>query len=205
MIISANVFEESKLEYVAIPESVESIGAKAFYSSQLKSIEIPGSVKTIGEYEFFNSKVRSVILHEGINSIGNNAFTTCYYIIDGVVLPNSLNTLGDTVFNDRDSMKWLYFNNSAATVGNNLVENYGFTIYGEMGSALNTYVTDNLNKVTFADASTFVPTENVSISESTQEMEIDDTVTLTRHWLMRTRPALKQLGTRLIRRWHRSV
>lgn len=179
MIISANVFEESKLEYVAIPESVESIGANAFYSSQLKSIEIPGSVKTIGEYAFFNSKVRSVILHEGINSIGNNAFTTCYYIIDGVVLPNSLNTLGDTVFGDRDSMKWLYFNNSAATVGNNLVENYGFTIYGEMGSALNTYVTDNLNKVTFADAATFVPTENVSISESTQEMEIDDTVALT--------------------------
>ncbi|MBQ7530928.1 MAG: leucine-rich repeat protein [Paludibacteraceae bacterium] len=112
----------TNLKYVYIPASVTSIGASAFYNCKnLKQLVLPNGISEIPEQlcqactaldsvklpdgvgvirtKAFNccTSLHSIHLPNSITTIGNTVFTGCP--LDTVVLPSSLNVLGDGVFN----------------------------------------------------------------------------------------------------------
>ena len=112
----------TNLRHVVIPAGVISIGASAFYNcknlkqlvlpsgiteipeqlcyacSALDSVKLPEAVSVIGQKAFVScTSLHSIHLPNSITTIGNSAFSGCP--LDTLVLPSSLNVLGDNVFN----------------------------------------------------------------------------------------------------------
>ena len=112
----------TNLQHVVIPAGVSSIGKSAFYNCKklkqlvlpsgiteipeqlcyacaaLDSVKLPDAVSVIGTKAFTScSSLRSIHLPNSITTIGNTAFSGCP--LDTLVLPSSLNSLGDDVFN----------------------------------------------------------------------------------------------------------
>lgn len=77
--IAGGAFSSSKINSVAIPNSVKNIGYAAFFDCQrLKSIIIPNSVTIIDEYAFKNChNLKSVMISSSVDKIGYAAFLYC--------------------------------------------------------------------------------------------------------------------------------
>ena len=83
------------------------IGAYAFQNFGATTIEIPASVKEIGESAFYGYSHASLVSvtfakdadgNTALTKIGNNAFK--YQLLQTIVIPDSVTTLGTTVFGD---------------------------------------------------------------------------------------------------------
>ena len=133
----------SQLQKIHIPEGVTSIGASAFAGcKKLKQLVLPAGLQEIPEQlcnlcgaldsvrlpagltiipqKAFNgcSALRSIKIPNSVTNIGNNAFAGCP--LDTVVLPSSLNVLGDDVFNQlslSSSPKHLVLNDKLVATG----------------------------------------------------------------------------------------
>lgn len=133
----------SQLQKIHIPEGVTSIGASAFAGcKKLKQLVLPAGLQEIPEQlcnlcgaldsvrlpagltiipqKAFNgcSALRSIKIPNSVTNIGNNAFAGCP--LDTVVLPSSLNVLGDDVFNQlslSSSPKYLVLNDKLVATG----------------------------------------------------------------------------------------
>ena len=142
--IGASAFTNcSRLQKIHIPESVTSIGASAFAGcKKLKQLVLPAGLQEIPEQlcnlcealdsvrlpagltvipqKAFNgcSALRSIKIPNSVTNIGNSAFGNCP--LDTVVLPSSLNVLGDGVFNQLSlstSPKHLVLNDKLVATG----------------------------------------------------------------------------------------
>ncbi|MBR6170424.1 MAG: leucine-rich repeat domain-containing protein [Bacteroidaceae bacterium] len=134
----------SELVSVYIPSSVTSIGRAAFANcSKLSSIEIPEGITVINESTFYGcSRLTSVTLPqtltsiekkafylcislsfisipEGTESIGESAF--CNSMVETVIIPNSLNYIGDNAFFLTPYLKHFYcLSENIPTTGNDI-------------------------------------------------------------------------------------
>lgn len=98
--IGNDAFADCKnLKSINIPKNIETIGACAFDGCAIRelSMKFGSNLKTIGEFAFQGAVVSSLIFEEGVQSISTGAF------LNGscggeLVLPNSLTSLGATVF-----------------------------------------------------------------------------------------------------------
>ena len=142
--IGASAFTNcSRLQKIHIPEGVTSIGASAFAGcKKLKQLVLPAGLQEIPEQlcnlcealdsvrlpagltvipqKAFNgcSALRSIKIPNSVTNIGNSAFGNCP--LDTVVLPSSLNVLGDNVFNQLNltsSPKHLVLNDKLVATG----------------------------------------------------------------------------------------
>lgn len=142
--ISASAFTNcSRLQKIHIPEGVTSIGASAFAGcKKLKQLVLPAGLQEIPEQlcnlcealdsvrlpagltvipqKAFNgcSALRSIKIPNSVTNIGNSAFAGCP--LDTLVLPSSLNVLGDAVFNQLNlssSPKHLVLNDKLVATG----------------------------------------------------------------------------------------
>ena len=142
--IGASAFTNcSRLQKINIPEGVTSIGASAFAGcKKLKQLVLPSGLQEIPEQlcnlcealdsvklpagltvipqKAFNgcSALRSIKIPNSVTNIGNSAFANCP--LDTVVLPASLNVLGDGVFNQlllTSSPKHLVLNDRLVATG----------------------------------------------------------------------------------------
>jgi hypothetical protein len=149
--ISASAFTNcSRLQKIHIPEGVTSIGASAFAGcKKLKQLVLPAGLQEIQEQlcnlcealdsvrlpagltiipqKAFNgcSALRSIKIPNSVTNIGNNAFAGCP--LDTVVLPSSLNVLGDGVFNQLSlstSPKHLVLNDKLVATGMSTFANW---------------------------------------------------------------------------------
>jgi len=91
---------------VSVPSSIDgkpvtSIGYAAFANnSNLEILHIPSSVETIGAYAFaYCERLHNVTLSEGIREIGKEAFVLCLEI-QAIDLPDTLKVLGDSAFSN---------------------------------------------------------------------------------------------------------
>ena len=149
--IGASAFTNcSQLQKINIPEGVTSIGASAFAGcKKLKQLVLPAGLQEIPEQlcnlcgaldsvrlpagltiipqKAFNgcSALRSIKIPNSVTNIGNNAFAGCP--LDTVVLPTSLNVLGDGVFNQlslSNSPKHLVLNDKLVATGMSTFANW---------------------------------------------------------------------------------
>ncbi len=143
--------------------SLEIIEDYAFAGcDMMKKIEIPEKVTTIG-YSAFDgeSNLESVDFSKAINleSIGDYAFARCN-LLSTINLEKAVNlkSIGDCAFNEigtntmvvpasveeiKESSNWSY---TFSKFGE-----YGFTIYGTLGTAAETYADNSDSRVTFYD------------------------------------------------------
>lgn len=118
--ILPNAFQDSNVEVIQFPDSLDIVRAGAFrrcmslkhikFGQHLKTIEescfnrcdalteveIPSSVQFIGPYAFYASGLEHVIFHNGTQYIENNAFCSCD--IHEVQLPGSVQGIGTKAF-----------------------------------------------------------------------------------------------------------
>ena len=121
----------TSLKSVTISDGVKGIGAEAFWEcASLTSVTIPDSVTSIGDGAFYGcTSLKSVTISDGVTSIGNDAFYDCQSL-KSVTIPKSVTSIGDYALGYGD-MDWIMVNID------------GFTIYGDYGTAAETYAKDN--------------------------------------------------------------
>ena len=141
----------TSLTSITIPDSVTSIGEGAFgLCTSLTSITIPNSVTSIGEGAFGGCKsLKSITIPDSITSIGVSAFWNCTNL-KSVTIPDSVTSIDEIAFEDCTSLKSITIPNSVTSIGDRALgydskENKidGFTIYGNSGTAAETYANDN--------------------------------------------------------------
>ena len=93
--------QKHTLKYIALPNSVTSIGEHAFYGcSRLTSVTIPNSVTSIGYGAFYGcSGLTSVIIPNSVTSIEYSAFGGCDGLTS-VTIPNSVTSIGGSAFSN---------------------------------------------------------------------------------------------------------
>ena len=92
-------FDDTAIETIDLPSTLESIGHGAFYSCEfLNSIVIPEKV-TVIENSTFSScySLKTVILHKNIKEIGSWAFQSCENL-EKIVIPESCIEVGYIAF-----------------------------------------------------------------------------------------------------------
>ena len=170
------------LTNVTIPESVTSIGARAFSDcpllvnvvlpecltsieyatfkncSSLTNIVIPNGVTEIGEWAFVNcSSITDITIPDGTTIIDNEAFYGTS--LKSITIPSSVTEIGYFAFGYR----WISESYEAEKVE-------GFTIYGEKGTAAETYANENgftfIEKVTHTHNHTSTVTKQPTCTES---------------------------------------
>ncbi len=149
--IGASAFTNcSRLQKIHIPEGVTSIGASAFAGCKklkqlvlpsgleeipeqlcnlceaLDSVKLPAGLTIIPQKAFTGcSSLRSIKIPNSVTNIGNSAFAGCP--LDTLILPTSLNVLGDAVFNQLNlttSPKHLVLNDKLVATGMSTFANW---------------------------------------------------------------------------------
>jgi hypothetical protein len=62
-------------------------------------IHLPPTITTIGTRAFRYSRIRNFVVPEGVTSMGSEVFTYSY-LLQSLVLPSTLHTIGTSIFND---------------------------------------------------------------------------------------------------------
>lgn len=145
--IGKNAFLRCKgLDSLTIANGVVTIGEQAFHQCEnLTQIEIPTSVRTINNGAFNACKnLENVVLSEGLVTIGNAVFSGCLKLdkvyLNGtneedipsgsVILPETVETLGENAFFNLAQIKNLTIGNSLTSIGNAAF--FGAGIEGEL-------------------------------------------------------------------------
>lgn len=114
---------------IELPSTLTRIGPYAFEATSLSTIEIPENVETIGASAFeFCGNLKTVDFSKctKLSSIGNYAFGCMFsdvMILNNVVLPNSLRTIGTLAFYNCDMLTNIKLNEGLETIGANAFAN----------------------------------------------------------------------------------
>ena len=98
-VIGNDMFRETVLEKIVLPNNVTKIDNRAFnFCQAIEEIVIPESVVTIGEDAFSHSgALESIVIPEGVTTISNNAFYQCLALTN-LNLPEGLVSIGNCAF-----------------------------------------------------------------------------------------------------------
>ena len=118
MKIDDEMFFDSNIESIVIPNSVESIGNKAlYYCESLESIIIPNSVKSIGKYAFYECKsLTSIKIPDSVKIIKNFAFAWCRSL-ESVIISDSIKSIGHDAFYYCKNLKSIEISDSVKWIG----------------------------------------------------------------------------------------
>lgn len=97
--IPANEFKNrSTLNYLILPEGLQTIGEYAFAGTQLRQLHIPSTVTSIGNYAFNESLTYNITFAEEsqLQSIGSYCFQSSS--LKKIVMPNMVNSVGSSCF-----------------------------------------------------------------------------------------------------------
>lgn len=108
----------SSLTDVTFEQGMTAIPDNLFYESGLKQITVPDTVTSIGKYAFYHceSLEAADMSSAPITSIGANAFEKCY-ILSGVTLPSTLENLGSMAFSRCNALETIEIPASLMSAG----------------------------------------------------------------------------------------
>lgn len=91
-------FQQSSVDNIVIPESVEEIGAAAFLAANISSLKISKNVRKIdhGAFELC-AKLAHVEFEDGIEVIGDNSFESCCSFSE-LILPDTIKEIRSYAF-----------------------------------------------------------------------------------------------------------
>ena len=97
----------SKLKHISFPDVIEEIPMGLFsMCNALEEVNIPDGVRRIADNAFMLcTNLKDISLPETLESIGKDVF--CYCIVEKIVLPSNLKSLGDGSFVIKD-LKTVY-------------------------------------------------------------------------------------------------
>lgn len=97
--IGGNIFENSGLTQITLPQNLSAISAGAFKGCEgLVDVVVPGSVADIHDEAFMNCvNIENLTLSEGVEYLGANAFGGCSKLAE-VVIPSTTMRMGGNPF-----------------------------------------------------------------------------------------------------------
>ena len=134
--IESYAFQYTKISSITIPEGVTSLGGYAFYyctylssvtlpasltsinmgvfyhCTSLQNITIPSGVTSIGHQAFKESGLTSATIPANVTNIDNEAFKNCTSLTKVIVIPTTLPTLGNNVFEGNATDRKFFTNES---------------------------------------------------------------------------------------------
>ena len=141
--LSDEVFMDSGIQNISLPNTLTTIGKKAFMNSRLISITIPASTVTVDENAFaecaalttikviddnrttdltinknacLNCTALTTLDLSGTKYLGNTAFSGCS-ALKSLTLPESITTMGSSVFNNCTSLSSVTIEEGAKAIG----------------------------------------------------------------------------------------
>lgn len=114
--------DRTGLEYMVLPDNVETIGEYAFYKCALRHIDFPQTLKSIGDYAFSNTSLQEIILPGNLTSLGYRTFHNCIknkYL----KLPESLTSIHESAFYNNESLSEIDFAEGLVWIGPNAFYN----------------------------------------------------------------------------------
>ena len=147
---------KKETESAEIKQGTTGIAGEAFYDCRsLTSVTIPDSVTSIGDWAFEGcSALTSVTIPDSVTSIGEGAFSDCS-ALTGVTIPDSVTSIGAGAFYGCSALTSVTIPASVTSIGelafgyrwdNTFYEDVkieGFAIYGYLGTAAESYATEN--------------------------------------------------------------
>ncbi len=112
--IGESVFRNNRIAQLEIPEGITSIGNNAFSDNQIAKLTLPSSLKNLGESAFMSNNITQLEIPEGVTSIGNNAFSDNQ--IAKLTLPSSLKNLGESAFRNNKPLSSLAIANGITKI-----------------------------------------------------------------------------------------
>ena len=151
--IGIGSFRNTGLKEVVLPTGLEEIGEKAFSYNNLSEVILPTYLKTLGDYAFSNNNLKEVTLpshlevlgtafvdnselskitfSEGLKEIRGTSYSSTSAFsgtsIKSVVLPKSLEKIGDRAFYNLKSLADISIPENVTSIGNEAFYNTGLT------------------------------------------------------------------------------
>ena len=98
-------YKMNKIQEIAIPATVKTIGSKAFYGTNLQSLTLPEGLISIQEEAFeHNDELATVLLPESLDSIGGSAFSGCTNL-QAVTIPSNVTYIGSFAFSSCKNLR----------------------------------------------------------------------------------------------------
>ncbi len=104
--IGVEAFKNCKsLANIELPDSIENISRDAFYLCiRLANIELPDSIENISSHAFYDTAITNIVLPASLDRLGDYAFSSCNQL-ESVVFQHSLSYLGKGVFSGCKKLK----------------------------------------------------------------------------------------------------
>ena len=129
--IAEEAFSYNKLSAVTLPTQLKTLGDNAFSNNNLKEVTLPSHLEVLGTAFVDNSELSKITFSEGLKEI-RGAFYSSLSAFSGtsiksVVLPKSLEKIGDGAFYDLKGLANISIPENVTSIGNEAFYNTGLT------------------------------------------------------------------------------
>ena len=148
-------FAFTNITKIDLPQSVTSMGENAFcYCTKLERITVPGKVSSMGSAAFVDcTGLKYAAFLEGVKEIPSRTFYGCKSL-KNVTIPDGVESIGPSAFYGCTAMNKITVPESIRTIGETAIGYFqsserwnekldGMTIYGQKGSAAESYADEN--------------------------------------------------------------
>ncbi len=176
--IAPGCFSHAELKAVILPEGVYGVDAWAFAYADVESVQLPDSLRYIDDYAFaYCRSLREVDLGNGLTEIWNASFACCVALQE-ITFPDTLTTIGQSAFLGT-SLPSVTIPASVTEISyhafgydTNFKQIESFTVYGESGSAAESYCSYVDTENDYENSFTFV---SIAGTDSTETQPAEQT------------------------------
>ena len=201
-----NVFKNSNITSIIIPDSVTTIGNRVFYGcTSLTSVTIPDGVTSIGSGAFYGcTSLTSVTIPDGVIIIDSETFKGCTKL-SSVTIPDSVTLIGADSFYACTSLKSIIIPDSVTIIAHGALSACNpslYTVYENgkyIGDAKNPYrilieLTNNkLSTYKINENTEFIASGVFQYCERLSNIVIPDSVTNISSWTFSHCTSLKSV------------
>lgn len=151
------------LDYITLPDSLETIKAYAFYGCAFKTIDIPQSVTSLYSYVFANSGLISIKFPQKITEIKFGMFSGCESLTS-IIIPNTVKTIDMSAFKDCSALENIYYTGTEAEWNEITIKSNNSDL-----TSANIYFNSDYNNILNEDQTMYYEIKNMSIIAETGE------------------------------------